>query len=41
MEAKVEEPQVTLSPSKDGVYISFYISEGKKFQVGQIDFQGI
>ena len=40
MEAKVEEPQVTLSPSKDGIYISFSISEGKKFQVGQIDFSG-
>lgn len=40
MEAKVEEPQVTLSPSKDGIYISFYISEGKQFKVGQIDFTG-
>ena len=40
MEVKVDEPQVTLSPSKDGIYISFYISEGKKFKVGQIDFAG-
>ena len=40
MEVKVEEPQVTLSPSKDGIYISFSISEGKNFQVGQIDFSG-
>ena len=40
MDAKVGEPQVTLSPSKDGIYISFYISEGEKFKVGQIDFSG-
>lgn len=40
MEVKVEEPQVTLSPSKDGIYISFYISEGERFKVGQIDFSG-
>ncbi len=40
MDVKVEEPQVTLSPSKDGIYISFYISEGEKFKVGQIDFSG-
>lgn len=40
MEVKVEKPQVTLSPSKDGITISFSISEGKKFQVGQIDFSG-
>ena len=40
MEVKVEEPQVTLSPSKDGIYISFYVSEGEQFKVGQIDFAG-
>ncbi len=40
MEVKVEDPQVTLSPSKDGIYISFYISEGEKFKVGQVDFAG-
>lgn len=40
MEIKVEDPQVTFSPSKDGIYISFYISEGKQFKVGQIDFSG-
>ena len=40
MEVKVEDPQVTLSPSKDGIYISFYISEGEQFKVGQMDFSG-
>ena len=40
MEVNVEEPSVSLSPSRDGIYISFTISEGQKFQVGQIEFKG-
>ena len=40
LQVKVDEPVITLSPNKDGIYISFSISEGKSFQVGQIDFAG-
>ena len=40
MEAHISEPQVSFSPAKDGIYISFLIQEGEKFKVGNIDFSG-
>ena len=40
LEMKMGEPQVSLSPNKDGLYISFSISEGESFTVGQVDYAG-
>ena len=40
LEMKMREPQVSLSPNKDGLYISFSISEGESFKVGQMDYAG-
>ena len=40
LEIKVSEPVVTLSPNKDGIYISYTVDEGPRFSVGQIDFSG-
>ena len=40
LEVKVSEPVVTLSPNKDGIYISYTVEEGPRFSVGQMDFAG-
>ena len=40
MDVQVDEPQISLSPSQDSLYITFSIREGSKFKVGNIDFSG-
>lgn len=40
IQAKLEEPQVFLTPDKRWIYITIRIEEGKKFWFGKIDFKG-
>lgn len=40
IQARVEEPQVFLTPDKRWIYITIRIEEGKKFWLGKIDFKG-
>jgi len=38
--ARFGKPEVTVSPDKKWVYITFYVDEGKQYRVGKVDFQG-
>jgi outer membrane protein insertion porin family len=40
IQARVEEPQVFLTPDKRWIYITIRIEEGKKFWMGKVDFKG-
>lgn len=40
VQAKVEKPQVYVTPDKKGIYITVRIEEGEQFKVGEIDFAG-
>lgn len=40
VQAKVEKPQVYVTPDKKGIYITIRVEEGEQFQVGEIDFAG-
>ncbi|MEK7850404.1 MAG: outer membrane protein assembly factor BamA, partial [Deltaproteobacteria bacterium] len=40
IQARIEEPQVFLTPDKRWIYITIRIEEGKKFWLGKIDFKG-
>lgn len=37
---KVHQPEITITPDKKFLYISFFISEGPRFKIGQVDFRG-
>ncbi len=40
IQAKVDRPQVTVTPDKKGIYITIKVDEGEQFDVGEIDFAG-
>lgn len=40
IQAKIDRPQVTVTPDKKGIYITINIEEGEAFDVGDIDFSG-
>ena len=40
VQAKVDRPQVYVTPDKKGIYITIRVEEGDRFNVGQVDFAG-
>ncbi|MBL7543416.1 MAG: outer membrane protein assembly factor BamA [Bdellovibrionaceae bacterium] len=40
IQAKIDRPQVTVTPDKKGIYITINIEEGEAYDVGEIDFSG-
>lgn len=40
VQAKIEKPQVYVTPDKKGIYITIRVEEGEQFKVGEIDFAG-
>ena len=40
LEMNLVDTTVTIAPDQSGLYISFTVSEGEKFQVGQVEFKG-
>lgn len=40
IQAKVSKPQITVTPDKKAIYITFRVEEGDQFDVGEIDFSG-
>ncbi len=38
--AKVDRPQVTVTPDKKNIYITIRIEEGEQYDVGDVDFAG-
>lgn len=40
VQAKVERPQVTVTPDKKNIYISIRVEEGDQYEVGDVDFAG-
>lgn len=40
IQAKIDRPQVTVTPDKKGIYITINVDEGEQFDVGEIDFSG-
>ncbi|MGZ3772636.1 MAG: outer membrane protein assembly factor BamA [Pseudobdellovibrionaceae bacterium] len=40
VQAKVERPQVTVTPDKKNIYITIRIEEGEQYDVGEVDFAG-
>ncbi|MBV2169534.1 MAG: outer membrane protein assembly factor BamA, partial [Bdellovibrio sp.] len=40
VQAKVDRPQVTVTPDKKNIYITIRIEEGEQYEVGDVDFAG-
>lgn len=40
VQARLDRPQVYVTPDKKGIYITFRVEEGERFKVGTIDFAG-
>lgn len=40
VQAKVDRPQVTVTPDKKNIYITIRIEEGDQYEVGDVDFTG-
>lgn len=40
VQAKVDRPQVTVTPDKKNIYITIRIEEGDQYEVGDVDFAG-
>ncbi len=40
VQAKVDRPQVTVTPDKKNIYISIRVEEGDQYEVGEVDFAG-
>lgn len=40
IQAKIDRPQVTVTPDKKGIYITINIEEGEAYDVGEIEFSG-
>lgn len=40
IQAKVDRPQVSVTPDKKGIYLTIRIEEGLQYNVGEVDFDG-
>lgn len=40
VKAKIDRPQVTLTPDKLGIYITIRVEEGEQYRVGDVDYAG-
>lgn len=40
IQAKVDRPQISVTPDKKGIYLTIKIEEGKQYKVGEVDFSG-
>lgn len=40
VQAKVDRPQVTVTPDKKNIYITIRIEEGEQYDIGEVDFAG-
>lgn len=40
IQAKVDRPQVSVTPDKKGIYLTIRIEEGQQYNVGEVDFDG-
>lgn len=40
VQAKVDRPQVTVSPDKKNIFITIHVEEGERYSVGEVDFSG-
>ena len=40
VQAKIDRPQVTVTPDKKNIYITFHVEEGEQYFVGDVDFAG-
>ncbi len=40
VQARVDRPQVYVTPDKKGIYVTIRVEEGDRFKVGQVDFAG-
>lgn len=40
IQAKVERPQVSVTPDKKGIYLTIRVEEGNQYSVGEVDFAG-
>lgn len=40
VQAKVDRPQVTVTPDKKNIYITIRVEEGEQYHVGEVDFAG-
>ncbi|MES2801038.1 MAG: outer membrane protein assembly factor BamA [Bdellovibrionota bacterium] len=40
LQVKIDRPLVTVTPDKKSIYITYHISEGEQYYVGEVDFSG-
>lgn len=40
VQVKIDTPLITVTPDKSGIYISFRIEEGERFNIGEVNFTG-
>lgn len=40
LQVKIDRPLVSVTPDKKSIYITYYISEGEQYSVGEVDFAG-
>ncbi|WP_413587214.1 outer membrane protein assembly factor BamA [Bdellovibrio sp. HCB274] len=40
VQAKIDRPQITVTPDKKNIYITFNVEEGEQYSVGDVDFAG-
>jgi outer membrane protein insertion porin family len=40
VQAKIDRPQVTVSPDKKNIFITIHVEEGDQYEVGEVDFAG-
>lgn len=40
IQAKIDRPQVFVTPDRKSIYITFRIEEGERYEVGEVDFAG-
>lgn len=40
IQAKVDRPQISVTPDKKGIYLTIRVEEGNQYRVGEVDFAG-
>lgn len=40
IQAKVDRPQISVTPDKKGIYLTVRVEEGEQYRVGEVDFAG-